>query len=79
MAADGESGPVGAVAPPAFDKEEAENVLSASVGLDDGDIGWVPRSGIAKLGYVVQQIMPVGNLVLVGSAGENTFGSSTTK
>jgi polysaccharide export outer membrane protein len=52
----------------------------ANVALEERDIVWVPKSGLAKFGYLIQQITPVGNLVLVGSAAANTFGgTSTTK
>ena len=51
----------------------------ANVAMEERDILWVPKSGLAKLGYVVQQITPVGNLVLVGSAASTAFSGSTTK
>ncbi len=51
----------------------------ANVALEERDILWIPRSGLAKFGYFVQQITPLGNLVLVGSAAANTFGTSSTK
>lgn len=42
-----------------------------NVGLEEGDIIWVPRSGMAKVGYVFQQISPFANLVVVGKALTN--------
>ena len=43
-----------------------------NVGLEEGDIIWVPRSGMAKTGYVFEKIIsPFVNLVIVGKAIAN--------
>ncbi|MBK9967101.1 MAG: SLBB domain-containing protein [Holophagales bacterium] len=42
-----------------------------NVGLEEGDIIWVPKSGLAKLGYTFQQVSPFANLVVVGKALTN--------
>jgi polysaccharide biosynthesis/export protein len=36
--------------------------------LEAGDIVYVPKSGLAKLGYVLQQINPITTMVLFGAA-----------
>jgi len=36
--------------------------------LEPGDIVYVPKSGLAKLGYVMQQINPITSMVLFGAA-----------
>ena len=36
--------------------------------LEAGDIVYVPKSGMAKLGYVMQQINPITSMVLFGAA-----------
>jgi polysaccharide export outer membrane protein len=42
-----------------------------NVGLEEGDIIWIPKSGLAKLGYTFQQVSPFANLVVVGKALAN--------
>jgi polysaccharide export outer membrane protein len=43
-----------------------------SVGLEEGDIIWVPRSGLARIGYVFEKaVSPFVNLVIVGKAIAN--------
>ena len=36
--------------------------------LEPGDIVYVPKSGLAKLGYVLQQINPITSMVIFGAA-----------
>jgi polysaccharide biosynthesis/export protein len=40
----------------------------ANYALKEGDIIYVPKSGMAKLGYVLQQISPITSTLLVGAA-----------
>jgi polysaccharide biosynthesis/export protein len=40
----------------------------ANYRLEEGDIIYVPKSGIAKLGWVLQQINPITNSLFVGAA-----------
>jgi len=40
----------------------------ANYSLEEGDIIYVPKSGIAKLGYVLQQINPITSTVFFGAA-----------
>ncbi|MGY6214129.1 SLBB domain-containing protein [Methylolobus aquaticus] len=46
-----------------------EELLSAdpklNVAIEEGDILYVPRSGVAKVGYIVQQMNPFGYLFLI--------------
>jgi polysaccharide export outer membrane protein len=35
--------------------------------LEPGDIVYVPKSGLAKLGYVMQQINPITTMALFGA------------
>ena len=43
-----------------------------NVGLEEGDIIWMPRSGVAKIGYVFEKVVsPFVNLVIVGKAIAN--------
>jgi polysaccharide biosynthesis/export protein len=37
-----------------------------NAGLMDGDIIYVPKRGIARIGYVLQQVSPVSGLAIVG-------------
>jgi len=41
---------------------------AANYSLEEGDIIYVPKSGIAKLGYVLQQINPITSSLLFGAA-----------
>jgi polysaccharide export outer membrane protein len=41
---------------------------AANYSLEEGDIIYVPKSGIAKLGYVLQQINPMTSTLLFGAA-----------
>jgi polysaccharide export outer membrane protein len=41
---------------------------AANYSLEEGDIIYVPKSGIAKLGYVLQQINPITSTLLFGAA-----------
>jgi polysaccharide export outer membrane protein len=36
--------------------------------LEAGDIVYVPKSGLAQLGYVMQQINPITSMLLFGAA-----------
>jgi polysaccharide export outer membrane protein len=40
----------------------------ANYSLQEGDIIYVPKSGIAKVGYVLQQINPITSSLLIGAA-----------
>jgi polysaccharide biosynthesis/export protein len=40
----------------------------ANYALEQGDIVYVPKSGIASLGYVLQQISPLTQAALFGAA-----------
>lgn len=43
-----------------------------NVGLEEGDIIWIPRSGVASIGYVFEKVVsPFVNLVIVGKAIAN--------
>ena len=37
-----------------------------NIGLEEGDILWVPRSGLASLGWFAQQVAPFVNMLVVG-------------
>jgi polysaccharide export outer membrane protein len=41
---------------------------STNAQLEPGDIVYVPKSGLAQLGYVMQQINPITSMVLFGAA-----------
>jgi polysaccharide export outer membrane protein len=36
--------------------------------LEEGDIIYVPKSGVAKVGYVLQQLNPITSTILFGAA-----------
>jgi polysaccharide export outer membrane protein len=40
----------------------------ANYSLQEGDIIYVPKSGIAKVGYVLQQLNPITSSLLIGAA-----------
>jgi polysaccharide export outer membrane protein len=40
----------------------------ANYRLEEGDIIYVPKSGIAKVGYVLQQLNPITSSLLIGAA-----------
>jgi polysaccharide export outer membrane protein len=46
-----------------------EELLSANpklnVAIEEGDILYVPRNGVAKVGFVVQTVNPFGYLLLI--------------
>lgn len=41
---------------------------AANIGLEEGDILYVPRRGLRKFGYVMQQVTPFLNLIVFGKA-----------
>jgi polysaccharide export outer membrane protein len=51
-----------------IDLEHMVEKGQANYQLEAGDIVYVPKSGLAKLGYVVQQINPIATLALFGAA-----------
>lgn len=49
-------------------KELLEPQGELNVELEDGDIIYVPKKGIAKVGYVLEQVSPGANFLLLGAA-----------
>lgn len=50
-----------------------------NVSLNEGDIVYVPKRGLANFGYIVEKVTPFTTLLLFGSTFGKAFGGSTTK
>ncbi|HXF41318.1 MAG TPA: polysaccharide biosynthesis/export family protein [Blastocatellia bacterium] len=50
-----------------------------NISLNEGDIIYVPKRGLANFGYIVEKITPFTTLLLFGSTFGKAFGGSTTK
>jgi polysaccharide export outer membrane protein len=50
------------------DLENMVQTSGSNYQLEPGDIVYVPKSGLAKVGYFLQQINPLTSMVLFGAA-----------